>query len=126
MARKRKVTYPPPRSSKGPAPVFVPQVTPPTVAVINNQAGQGREGIAVGMRVTIMGTGLYTGESAVVESIAGGVIPAALVRTEAGRTRRVRTIDLAPAPRVTPAAAPPPAASADAEPEAGTNEAPAS
>ena len=55
------------------------------------------------MRVTIMGTGLYAGETAVVESIAGGVIPAANVRTEAGRTRRVRTIDLAPAPRTAPA-----------------------
>ena len=48
------------------------------------------------MRVSIMGTGLYAGETAVVESIAGGVIPAADVRTEAGRTRRVRTIDLVP------------------------------
>jgi len=28
----------------------------------------------------------------------GGVIPAADVRTEAGRTRRVRTIDLVPVP----------------------------
>ena len=51
------------------------------------------------MRVVIMGTGLYAGETAVVESLAGGVIPAANVRTEAGRTRRVRTVDLAPAPR---------------------------
>lgn len=97
MARKRRVVYPPPRSSKGPAPVYVPPVTPPTVAVINKQAGVGRSEIVVGMRVTIMGTGLYTGETAIVESLAGGVIPAAVVRTEAGRTRRVRTIDLAPA-----------------------------
>ena len=34
------------------------------------------------------------GEEAVVESIPGGVIPSVLVRTAAGRTRRVRTIDL--------------------------------
>jgi hypothetical protein len=87
----------------------VPQVTPPTVAVINRQASTGRAGIEVGMRVTILGTGLYSGETAVVESIAGGVIPAANVRTEAGRTRRVRTIDLAPVPRTAPA----PAAGAD-------------
>ena len=40
------------------------------------------------------GSGLYNGEAAVVESLPGGVIPSALVRTEAGRTRRVRTIDL--------------------------------
>jgi hypothetical protein len=100
MTRKRKVVYPPSRSSKGPAPVYVPPVTPPTVAKINLQAGLGRGEIAVGMRVTILGTGLYAGETAVVESLAGGVIPAASVRTEAGRTRRVRTIDLAPVARV--------------------------
>jgi len=103
VTRKRRPTYPPPRSSKGPAPVYVPPVTPPTVAVINRQASTGKAGIEVGMRVTIMGTGLYAGETAVVESIAGGVIPAANVRTEAGRTRRVRTIDLAPVARTAPA-----------------------
>jgi hypothetical protein len=96
MVKKRRQTYPPPRSSKGPAPAYTPPVTPPTVATINRQAGAGRAGIEVGMRVTILGTGLYVGETAVVESIAGGVVPAANVRTEAGRTRRVRTIDLAP------------------------------
>jgi hypothetical protein len=110
MTRKRRVFYPPSRSSRGPAPAYTPQVTPPTVAVINMQAGAGKPGIEVGMRVTILGTGLYTGETAVVESLAGGVIPAATVRTEAGRTRRVRTIDLAPAPRRAPAA---PAAAED-------------
>jgi hypothetical protein len=98
MTKKRRQTYPPPRSSKGPAPVYATPPTPPTVASINRQAGAGRTGIEVGMRVTILGTGLYSGETAIVESIANGVIPAADVRTEAGRTRRVRTIDLAPAP----------------------------
>ena len=98
MVKKRRQTYPPPRSSKGPPPVYVPPVTPPTVASINRQASTGRSGIEVGMRVTILGSGLYVGETAVVESIAGGVIPAANVRTESGRTRRVRTIDLVPAP----------------------------
>jgi len=108
VTRKRRPTYPPPRSSKGPAPAYVPPVTPPTVAVINRQASTGRAGIEVGMRVTILGTGLYAGETAVVESVVGGVIPAASVRTEAGRTRRVRTIDLAPVPRAAavPASAP--------------------
>jgi hypothetical protein len=113
VGRKRKVTYPPSRSSKGPAPVYVPPVTPPTVAKINKQAGLGRGEIVVGMRVTILGTGLYSGETAVVESLAGGVIPAALVRTEAGRTRRVRTIDLAPTSAPAAAAAGAPAASAE-------------
>jgi len=103
VTRKRRPTYPPPRSSKGPAPVYVPPVTPPTVAVINRQASTGKAGIEVGMRVTIMGTGLYAGETATVESIQSGVIPAANVRTEAGRTRRVRTIDLAPVARTAPA-----------------------
>jgi len=76
------------------------------VASINLSASTGRAGLKVGDRVRITGTGLYSGETAVVESIAGGVIPAADVRTEAGRTRRVRTIDLVPAPN--PAAAPAP------------------
>jgi hypothetical protein len=98
MTRKRRTNYPPPRSSKGPAPAYTPPPTPPTVAVINQQAGTGRPGIEVGLRVTILGAGLYAGETAVVESIVGGVIPAATVRTESGRTRRVRTIDLVPAP----------------------------
>ena len=92
--------------------MYVAPVTPPTVALINNQAGAGRTGIDVGMRVIILGTGLYAGETAVVESIAGGVIPAANVRTEAGRTRRARTVDLVPAPVTAPGKAP--AAEADA------------
>lgn len=105
MTRKRKVTYPPSRSSKGPAPAPFTPVTPPTVVRIDTKAGLGRKGIAIGTRVTILGTGLYAGEAAVVESLTGGVIPAARVRTEAGRTRQVRTIDLEPiAPR--PAEAP--------------------
>jgi len=58
------------------------------------------------MRVSILGTGLYAGEVAVVERIVAGVIPAADVRTEAGRTRRVRTIDLVRAPDASPAAIP--------------------
>ena len=41
-------------------------------------------------------SGLFEGEIALVESLAGGLIPAALVRTEAGRARRARTIDLEP------------------------------
>ena len=63
MARKRRVVYPPSRSSKGPAPVYVPPVTPPTVAKINLQAGLGRNEIVPGMRVTILGTGLYAGDT---------------------------------------------------------------
>jgi hypothetical protein len=66
------------------------------VATINLDAMTGRADIAQGDRVQI-GSGLYAGEFAIVESVIGGVIPAAVVRTESGASRRVRTIDLAPA-----------------------------
>ncbi len=69
-----------------------------TVASINLSATKGRDGLAVGDRVKIVGSGLYNGEDAVIEKLPGGVIPTALVRTEAGRTRQVRTIDLEPIP----------------------------
>jgi hypothetical protein len=113
VTRKRRVIYPPSRSSKGPAPAYVPPVTPATVAVINKQAGLGQASIVVGMRVVIQGSGLYTGETAVVESLVPGVIPAAVVRTEAGKTRRIRTVDLIPAAPVRPATPAP----APAEPD---------
>jgi hypothetical protein len=67
------------------------------VANINLGAMTGRADITQGSRVQI-GSGLYAGEFAVVESVIGGVIPAAVVRTESGGSRRVRTIDLVPAP----------------------------
>lgn len=96
--RKRKVTYPPARTATkrpppagaGPEPAFVR----PTVAAIDVKAAAGQKDLSVGDRVRIVGAGLYSGESAVIERFAGGVIPAALVRTDAGRTRQVRTIDL--------------------------------
>jgi len=55
----------------------------------------GRSSIRLGDRVSIM-SGLYAGEVATVTSVSGGVIPAVMVRTEVGRTRRVRTVDLEP------------------------------
>jgi hypothetical protein len=64
---------------------------------IERTAISGRAGITVGARVRILGSGLYAGELAIVERLVGGVIPAAAVRTEAGRARNVRTIDLEPA-----------------------------
>ena len=83
------------------------------VATINLQAMTGRPNINQGSRV-IIGSGLYEGETAIVETVVGGVIPAAVVRTEAGKTRRVRTIDLMLAPAKRPEgsepAAPEPAA----------------
>lgn len=107
---RRKVTYPPPKtatsggSSSGPSPADLRAAAAAArVAQINLQALTGRADIRQGMRVQIAG-GLYGGEFAIVESVVGGVIPAAVVRTEAGRARRVRTTDLTPAPPASPAA----------------------
>jgi hypothetical protein len=64
--------------------------------------------------VRIQASGIYSGEIATIEKIsAGGVIPSALVRTEGGGTRQVRTIDLIPA-KVEPK---PAAVESAAEPE---------
>ncbi len=68
------------------------------VATINMAAMTGRADITRGSRVRIA-SGMYAGEFAIVESVVGGVIPAAVVRTESGSSRRARTIDLVPAPR---------------------------
>jgi hypothetical protein len=97
VARKRKQTYPPPRNqTPTPRPGAGPEGLRdrPTVATINLNAGNGQEGLTVGDRVRIVGSGLYAGETAVIEKLVSGVIPSALVRTEAGRTRQARTIDL--------------------------------
>ena len=96
--RRKKVTYPPPKtatSSRGGATNADARAAAAAerAVTINLQAMTGRADIAQGSRVRIM-SGLYSGEIAVVESVVGGVIPAALVRTEAGRSRRVRTVDL--------------------------------
>jgi hypothetical protein len=64
----------------------------------------GRPEIKVGSRVRIT-SGLYAGELAVVESVVGGVIPAAVVRTDAARSRRARTVDLIPVTAAEEAAA---------------------
>ena len=100
--RKRKTVYPPARTDTKPAPRAGAGPEPyvrPTVATIDLTAGSGRAGLSVGDRVRSSGSGLYAGEAAVIEKLTSGVIPAALVRTEAGRTRQVRTIDLEPIAR---------------------------
>jgi len=105
-ARKRRTTYPPPRNARPPDPAAgppEPQYLRPTVASINLSAGVGRSGLKVGDRVRITGGGLYAGEPATIDKLTNGVIPSAVVRTDAGRTRQVRTIDLEPLP---PGAAP--------------------
>lgn len=96
--RRRKVTYPPPKTatsggSSSPGADARAIANANRAVTINLEAMTGRPSIVQGARVQI-GSGLYAGEIAVVESVVGGVIPAAVVRTEAGRTRRVRTIDL--------------------------------
>jgi hypothetical protein len=93
--RKRKVFIPPKRSAPGAAAGGEP-VQRPAALSINTSALEGRKGLAVGDKVRILGTGLYAGEVAVIERIAGGVVPSAGVRTESGRARTVRTIDLEP------------------------------
>jgi hypothetical protein len=132
--RKRKVNYPPAKTAnRPPPPTGLPNDTPmvrPTVATIDLTAGKGRTGLAVGGRVRIAGSGLYSGEIAVIEKLVTGVIPQAVVRTEAGKTRQVRTIDLEPvAAGVTNApAAPPvpaPAATPDEPPTVAAPSAPA-
>ncbi len=99
-SRKRKVIYPPARTSKRPGPppgvVGDPTHVRPTVVSIDVTATTGRSGLRVGDRVRIGGSGQGAGEVATIERLVGGVIPAASVRTDAGRTRRVRTIDLEP------------------------------
>ncbi len=98
--KRRKVTYPVAKTHTKGAPrpgagSEVVQVRPNLVA-IDVTAGAGRTGLKVGSKVRINGTGLYAGEEATIEKLIVGVIPAATVRTAAGGTRRVRTIDLDP------------------------------
>jgi hypothetical protein len=68
----------------------------PNLVSIDLTAGAGQANLKVGARVRISGTGLFAGEEAIIERLVAGVIPAATVRTDAGGTRRVRTIDLEP------------------------------
>jgi hypothetical protein len=120
VARKRRVTYPPPKTATKGAPppgAFDPRNPPGRTVSINLRATAGRTGIAAGDRVRIL-SGLYEGEIVTVESIAGGVIPAAIVRTSEGRTRRARTIDLEPVrSERAPTDAPPPSNGSGAAPE---------
>ena len=110
MARRQRTFYPPKKSATPAAPADrVPPPLPRSVAVINLAAATGKAEIVVGARVLILGTGLYAGETAMVERLVTGVIPAAVVRTEAGRSRQVRTIDLQLLPPEKPQAAAAPA-----------------
>jgi|SRR5688572_2110356 len=94
--RKRKVNYPPAKTAtkRAPAPAPDPSYERPSLAKINLSAGAGRAGFSVGDRVRVEGSGMYAGEMATIERLSPGVIPSALVRTDSGGTRQVRTIDL--------------------------------
>ena len=59
--------------------------------------GGGKKTPVLGDRVPILGPGHYAGVIAVIERMANGALPSAAVRTEAGRARTVRTVDLEPA-----------------------------
>jgi hypothetical protein len=98
--KRRKATYPVakthtngvPRRGTGPETVMFR----PNLVAIDVTAGAGRKNLQVGGRVRINGTGLYAGEEASILRLVGGVIPAAMVRTDAGGSRNVRTVDLEP------------------------------
>lgn len=103
--RRRKVTYPVRQVTPGgPSADERAAAAASRTVSINLQAMTGRPEIKVGSRVRIT-SGLYAGELAVVESVVGGVIPAAVVRTDAARSRRARTVDLIPVTAAEEAAA---------------------
>jgi hypothetical protein len=103
VSRKRKTNYPPPKSSRrGPPAGSDESYERPNLATINLTAAAGKAGLRVGDRVRINSTGLYANEIGVIERLSAGVIPSALVRTEAGSTRQVRTVDLVPDTAATP------------------------
>ena len=95
---KRKTVYRKPPPPKPPIPgVTAPEpYLRPTVAEINTAARHGRTDLAVGDKVRIAGSGLYSGETADHREVRRAAIPTAHVRTEGGGTRQVRTIDLEP------------------------------
>lgn len=94
--RRRKVAYPTPKKGgQVPGAAARPAGPPSNTVAINPGAMLRRTDIVQGARVRVVG-GAHEGEVAFVESVVGGVIPAALVRTESGVAWRVRTTDLRP------------------------------
>jgi hypothetical protein len=91
--RKRYNAFEQPKR-RGPAPSPDAPVERPNMATINLEAGAGKQGLSIGDLVRIEGSGMYAGETATIERLTTGAIPSAVVRTKAGNTRHVRTIDL--------------------------------
>ena len=96
---RRKTVYPQAKTSNRPGMPSADTRSGPASRVVTIEPALSLDGhdLVRGQRIEIR-SGLYAGETAVVESVAGGVIPAVVVRTEAGRTRRMRVIDLMPLP----------------------------
>jgi len=93
---KRKVNYPPARTAtRQPRPAVDPAAMRRGPVTIELDAAKGRPGLKIGDRVRI-GSGAYAGEIAVIEKLTNGPIASATVRTESGRTRMARTVDLTP------------------------------
>ncbi len=118
MPPKRKTAWTP-RPSRGPAPATPRPVTPPTVAIIDMKARQGRADVVAGTRVLVSGSGPFAGEAGVVERVIPGAIPAAMVRTESGRSGRVRLVDCEPIRGAARPADAEPGEAAGGEPTAG-------
>lgn len=97
--RKRKVNYPVAKTAtkggRNPLAPGDPRSNRTPATTIDMTALEGRNDLSVGDRVRIGGAGLYAGELAVVTALAMGVIPSATVKTDEGRSRRVRAIDVA-------------------------------
>ena len=103
--RKQRPRYPVAKTAtRQPQPATLTAGKPPrsTLAEIDVTVLAGRSDLRIGDRVVIGGGGLYAGESAVLTSNVSGLIPAATVRTEAGKVRRVRAVDLHKAPLSAP------------------------
>lgn len=91
--RKRYNAFDQSSKKRGPVPTEA-VVERPNLATINLQAGAGKQGFSVGDSVRIEGSGAYRGETATIERLTTGAIPSAVVRTQDGVARHVRTIDL--------------------------------
>jgi len=95
VTKRKKQFFPPKVNKRAPAPAGSEESpVRPNLATINTTAGAGKSGFTVGDRVMIEG-GTYAGEVATIERLSSGVIPSAVLRTQSGGTRHVRTVDLA-------------------------------
>jgi hypothetical protein len=100
--RRKKVTYPKPKTATASGAATAASADARAAAAASRSVSIDLRALSAGSDVVLGGrvqiaSGLYAGEFATIESVAGGVLPAVVVRTDAGRTRRVRAIDLVPA-----------------------------